>query len=318
MLGLLFQLRQQVEHVGGSALHHIVKAVDAGVLGGAFHGKLRHVHRRHMLCAAFGRVEGKGAGVGEAVQHRPPLGQPRHRLPVVFLIQKEACFLAVDEVHPIADAVFHDVRPRESRLRLVRQGKPALALRQTLFFPQGGVIAQVDTGNVLPVRPQHLHQNGQQPRLYALHAQAHHLRHQHGAEAIHRQPREAVRLPEDHPTAEQVFRLHHRFAVVPRVLHPPLPEGIVEAVVGVAGEQAAADEGAAVIKGRAEIRALAADHIGQPAVLHGAHKRRHLGGVYPRMSRRQCPLPLWGDAHLRVRSFSLHIRSCLSEKINSL
>ena len=94
-----------------------------------------------MLCPAPGGVQGKGTGVGEAVQHRPPPGQPRHRQPVVLLVQEEAGFLPVLHVHQIADAVFRDLR--HSRVRRCFAGKrePALALGQPFLFPQGDVIA---------------------------------------------------------------------------------------------------------------------------------------------------------------------------------
>ena len=82
-----------------------------------------------MLGAAPGGAEGEGAGVGEAIQHRAAHGKPRHRLAVVFLIQKESGFLSVDEIHPVADAVFHDVRPGEIGLGFSGQREPALALR---------------------------------------------------------------------------------------------------------------------------------------------------------------------------------------------
>ena len=148
----------------------------------------------------------------------------------------------------------------------------------------------------------------------ALHAQAQHLGHQHRAEAVHRQTREAVRLSEDDPAAEQVLRGHHALAVVPGVLHPALPKGVVKAVVGVAGEQPAADKGVAVIKSGAQICALTADDVRQAAVLHGACKLRHLSGVHPGVARLQGPLALGGDMYLGIGSFCLHNCIRLSKK----
>ena len=147
-----------------------------------------------------------------------------------------------------------------------------------------------------------------------LHAQAQHLHHQHRAEPVHCQPREAVRFSKDDPAAVQVLRGHDGLAVVPGVLHPALPKGIVKPVVGVAGEEPAADEGVAVIKARAEIGPLVADDIRQAAVLYRAGKLRHLRGIYPWVPRRQGALSLLRNMHLGIGSFCLHSPARLSEK----
>ena len=247
-------------------------------------------------------------------QYRPALGQPCHRPAVVFLIQEKSGFLPVYKVHPVADAVFHNIRPCEIGLGFSGQGEPALALCQPLLFPQGYIVAQVDAGNVLPVPAQHPDDDGQQSLPDTLHAQTQHLGHQYRAEAVHCQPRKAVRLPEDHPAAVQILRLHHALAVVPGILYPALPEGVVKPVVGIAGEEAAADERVAVIKARAEIGPLVADDIRQAAVLHRAGELRHLPGIYPRVPRRQGTLSFLGDMHLGIGSFCLHSPACLSKK----
>ena len=311
-LGLTGQGGQQVEHVGAQEIHLPVQAVAPGVLRRAVHGELAHVHRRHVPGAALGGVQGKGAGVGEAVQHRVTLGQPGHRPAVVLLIQKEPGFLAVDEVHGVCNAVFRNGHRVVVRRRLSGQGIPALALGHALLVPEGHVVAQVYAVDLLAVLPQHLHQRRENHVLPLRHAQAQHLGHQHRAEAVHRQAGEEVRLPEDDAAAEQVILRHHRLAVGPGVGRPPLPEGGVKGVVGVAAHQAAADGGMAVVKGGAQVAALAAHHVHQPTVGDAVLHLRHLSGIHPGVPLHQGRLPLGGDMHFFVGPLHLHGRHRLS------
>ena len=302
----LLQLGQQVEHVGGHAVHHLGQAVAGRVFPGTFHGELRHVHGGDAGRAAPGGVQGEGAGVGEAVQHRFAPGQPGHRLAVVLLVQEEAGFLAVFKVHGIADAVFHDVRAGEVRQRLSGQGIPALALGHALLVPQGSVVALIYPGDVLAVLPQDPDQLGEDHVLHPVQPQAQHLGHQHRAEPVHRQAREMVRLAENHPAAGQLLRGHDGLAVVPGVFHPPGPEVRIEPVIGVAGQQPHPDQGAAVVESGAQPAAPAAYHVHQVAVGGAAGNGGDLPLIDPGVAAGQGRLPLGGDGDLGIGSFSFH------------
>ena len=194
--------------------------------------------------------------MGEAVQHRPPPGQPRHRQPVVLLVQEEAGFLPVLHVHQIADAVFRDLR--HSRVRRCFAGKrePALALGQPFLFPQEQQV--LDT----------LHANGED-----LHAQK-------IVELVHCQPREGVCLPEDDAAGVQVLWRHHALSILPGPLELPAPEGLVEAIVRIPGEKTYSDFRVLGIKSRTKIPALPTHHVHHSAIVR-------LAGAIPGSPRRR-------------------------------
>ena len=259
-----------------------------------------------MLGAPQGGVEGKGAGVGEAVQHRPPLSQPGHRLAVVLLVQEKAGLLAVFHVHGVPHAVFHDLRQGRGRGLLAGQGEPALVLLQSLLFPQLHVVALVDAGDGLAVGAQHLYQHGQQLSLDLLHAVGEHLHREQIVEPVHRQAREAVRLAEDDAAAVQVLRPQHGLAVLPGPAELALPEGVVKAVVGVAGEEPHPDFGVLGQKAGAQVASLAAEHIHQGAVFHGAGLVGDFLAVDPGMSPVQRGLRLGRHRDAGIGSCCFH------------
>ena len=304
---LLRQLRQQVEHVGAHALHHAVQPVAPGVLCCAVHRELRHVHGGDVLCPASGGVQREGPRVGEAVQHRLAPGQPGHRQPVILLIQEEPGFLPVFKVHGVRDAVFRDVLGGALRQLLSRQSQPALALGHALQLPDGHVVALIHAPYRLPVLPQKAHQQGQHPVFDPLHAQAQHLRHQHALEPVHCQPRKAVRLAEDDAAAPAVRLAHHRFAVLPGVAQPPLPEGVARrVVVGVPGHQPHPDLGRAVVEPAAQPAALFGHHVHQRAVLRRAGHGQHLALIHPRVPAGDGLFALGRDGDDGIRSGSFH------------
>ena len=245
--------------------------------------------------------------MGEAVQHRLSLRQLCYRQPVVLLVQEEAGLLPVLKVHRIPYAVLRDVLGGALRRGLAGQHQPALALRHALQRPEGGVVAFVHAPDDLPVLPQDAYQQRQHPFLDTLHAQAQHLGHQHALEPVHRQPRKAVRLPEDDAAAPAVRLAHHRFAVVPGVAQPPFPEGIPRrVVVGVPRHQPHPYFGRAVIEPTAQPAALFRHHIHQAAVLRRAADRHHLALIDPRVPVHDGALPLGGDGDDGIRSGSFH------------
>ena len=271
-----------------------------------------------MLGSAPCSVQGKRAGVGEAVQHRPATGQLGHRLPVVLLIQKEAGFLPVFKVHSVADAIFNNIHRCKVRNLFTAHGMPALALFHTLQTTDGHVVALIYTHHVLSVGAQHLQQQGEQLLLDEFHAQTQHLRHQHALEPIHRQTGEAVGLSEDHPAAAAILRPHDGLAIVPCVLDAPPPEGLVEPVIGVSGQHPYPDAGAAVEKAAAQPTAPAADDVHQLSVGHGAAESRDLPLIDPWVSAHQSGLPLGGDGDLRIGTLRFHSGHLLSVKVSSL
>ena len=89
----------------------------------------------------------------------------------------------------------------------------------------------------IAVGAQELRQGRQQEVLDALHAHGEHLDGQDVVELVHGEPRKGIRLPKDDAAGVQVLRVHDALAVVPGPLELPPPEGLVEPVVGVAGDQ---------------------------------------------------------------------------------
>ena len=265
-LRLLLQRGQQVEHVGGHAVHCAGEAVARRVGPGHLHGGLRHIHGGDVLRPAHRGVQSEGSGVGEAVQHRPAPGDAPHRPAVVLLVQEEPGLLAVLHVYQIFHAVLRDLRHCRIRRRFPRQGIPPLALGQPLLLPQGHVVPEKDPADREPVRPEELRQRRQQDVLDPLHAHGQHLDGQQVVELVHRQSGKGICLPEDDPAGVQVLRRHHALPVFPGPLKLPAPEGGVELVIGVAGHQPHPDLGLFRQKARTQIPALFADHVHQAAV----------------------------------------------------
>ena len=305
---LLCERREEVKHVRRHALHHIAEPVALGVAACALHGELRYVHRRHMLCPTARGVERERTRVREAVEHRPPARELRHGEPVILLVEEKARFLPVFKVHGIADAAFRDIRLMEVGDGLTRQGIPSLPLLHALLFAQGDVVALIDARDLLPVGAQCLDEQPENHRLDAIHAETQHLRHEDIFKPVDREPGEVVRLAEDNPAAAAVLLAHHGLAVVPCVLHAPRPERAVKAVVRVAREEPHADHGAAVIKARAEVAPLPAEHVHKRAVLGALRRLRHLPGVDPRVAVHEGALALGRDGESRVGSLRFHLR----------
>ena len=278
---LLLQSGQQVKDIGRHALHHAFQTVACRIGPGHLHGGLRYVYCGDVGRTAQRGVQGKGSGVGKAVQHRLAPGQSGHRPAVVLLVQEEAGLLAVFHVYQVLHAVFRDLR--DGRVRGLLAGKmvPSLPLGQTLLFPQGHVIAQKHAPDGLPVLPQDADQQGQQKVLNVFHAHREDLHAQKVVELVHGQARESVRLAEDDPAGVQIRRVHDGLAVVPGPAELPLPKGLVEAVVGVSGEQTDPDLGVFGEKAGAQIPAFFAHHVHQAAVIGGTFRADDLRVIDP-------------------------------------
>ena len=306
---LPLQGRQQVEHVGGHAVHDLREAVARRVGPGHLHRGLGHIHSGDVLRASQSGVQSEGPGVGEAVQHGLSPGKTPHRPAVVLLIQKEPGLLAVLHVHQIPNAVLRDFRHRRRRRRLAGQGVPALALDQPLLFPQGDIVPQEDAPDGKAVGAQDLRQRRQQEVLDALHAHGEHLDGQKVVELVHGEPRKGIRLPEDDAAGVQVLRGHDALAVVPGPLELPPPEGLVEPVVGVAGDQPHPDLRPLRQKARAQIPALFADHVHQAAVFRLALRVCDLRVVHPGVAPENGCLRLGRDGVPGIIPLCFHARS---------
>ena len=182
---------------------------------------------------------------------------------------------------------------------------------QTLERADRGVVALENAGDRLAVGAQHVEQEREQQLLDPLDPDRERLRHEDVRKAVDRQPREAVGLAENHTAAAEILRAQHGFAVVPGVLHAPPPEGLVEAVVGVAGEEAQADLALAADEARAEILALLAHRVGERAVFARALLRDDLLGVDPGVPALDPARALRGHDEARICPISFHFKGTI-------
>ena len=181
--------------------------------------------------------------MGEAVEHAATAGKARDREAVILLVEEKAGLLAVLHVHAVIDAVLADLRHGARGHVPALEREPALPLLHTLKGADGRVVALENAVDHNAVLGENLDEQREQHLLDALHADGESLRDEQVFKAVHRQAGEAVRLPEDHPAAAEVLRPEDAFPVVPGPAELPLPEGLVKAVVGVAGEEADPDLG---------------------------------------------------------------------------
>ena len=201
--------------------------------------------------------------MGKAVQHPASPCQPGNGQSVILLVQEKTGFLAVFHVYPVKNSIFADLR--DGIWEGFTEIEPALVLLQALQLPDGHVVALKNAADRFAVLAQRLHQQGEQQVFDFFHSGGQGLGDQDIGEAVHRQPWEAVGLAEDDAAAGGIA-CHDGFAVRPGVLNTALPEGLVEAVVGVAGDQPHPDLALAADKTRAKIFPFFADGVHQGAV----------------------------------------------------
>ena len=109
----------------------------------------------------------------------------------------------------------------------------------------------------------------------------------------------------DQAAALEVGAGHDGLAVGDGVGHSAAPESGVEAVVGVAGEQADGDLGAFVIEASAHIGRAGKD-IHQTAVLRRPRLPCQFGPVYPRVAVLDGSFPFRGDLYRRIAALLFH------------
>ena len=262
----------------------------------------------HELRAARGGVQAEGSHVAEAVEHAPAGRDLAHGAAVVLLVEEEAGLLAVLEVEVKAQAVLahHEARG----LRRGQAVPPALVLRQALLGSGRAVVALVDRVDLLAVRGEGVHERAVDHGAQALHAHGAHLRDQHVLVAVGHEAGQVVGFGEGHAAAGgirlgagEAAAAHRDAAVLPRPRDAARPEGVVEAVVGVAAHHADADLGLL----REQARALPG-----AVLLEDVHDRAVLGGLRGDDLALEDPrVPAGERARRLARNDDAGIRTCL-------
>ena len=302
-MAFFFEAGQKFEGILAEEVH-VGQAVALRVPLGHGDGVGADVRCRDPGCAAAGCVEGKAAGVGEAVQHGVAGGEAGDCPAVVLLVEEEAGLLAVLEIDVVVDAVLADLGLGGGGVALTRQLEPALALLEALFGTQGLVVPLVDAVDGLAVGPQDFGEEGEEDRLQLLHADAEGLGDEDVVEAVHGQAGELVGLAEDDPAGREVGRLEDGLAVGPGVLDAAAPEAGVEGVVGVAGDEADADLALERDEAGAEVSALRAHHVGEGSVFRLCLRElEDVVLVHPRMSAHEAGLGFFVYFINRIAAF---------------
>ena len=68
-------------------------------------GSLAYIDTANKRCSSRCGIEAKGADVGKTIEYTAIFCKPPHSAAVVFLVEKEACFLAIFEIKVESDAV---------------------------------------------------------------------------------------------------------------------------------------------------------------------------------------------------------------------
>ena len=248
--------------------------------------------------------------MAEAVHHARTGGEARDGGAVVLLIEEEARLLAVLKVEPVEYAVLahRDARGAGNARRAI---PPAHAQVEALLLADGGVAALEDGAHVLAVLAQHAQGEPVEHLAPELHAVGAHLCDQHILVAVDHEARQPVRLGEDHAAAVQIGA-HDAAAHLPCPAHLALPERIVDAVVGIARDDAHADTAQARVESGALPGAVLLDDVDDGAVLDlgGAvgkvGESEHLAVEEPDMPGSEAAGGLACDDDLRIRALLLH------------
>ena len=173
----LLQPGKKVEDIGTLKLNLFCQAVEGSVFPGLVYCQLRGVHAQHMCGPCQTGVEGKGPGVGKAVQHLLWLDAAAEILdsqPVVFLVQEEAGFLAVLHIHHIPDSIFKDFH-----LGVKCISHESLMALHSLLQTDLGIAALVDAADGNPVLRHDLSELVHNDRLQSVDSQGQGFHHQH-------------------------------------------------------------------------------------------------------------------------------------------
>jgi len=249
--------------------------------------------------------------MGEAVQNPSPRSQPGRGGPVILLVQEETRLLSGKIIHIVGDPVLADQHvPVGFPGQALPMEKPHEGLHP-LFPAQGGIAALIDRADLLPLVAQQSHQMGQEHIPAHRHAQAVDLHGQHILKPVHRDAGKAVRLPEQEPAAGEILP-HDRTPVIQRIPEAAGPEGLVQLIVGVSGDDAHEDLAAAVIKAGSQVLPFSGiDVRGLP--VRTPLPGNSFFGIHPGVSSSQALFRLGRDGDRRIRThgsllLSAHIR----------
>ena len=238
----------------------------------------------------------------KAIQHPASAGQLGRCLPVVLLVQKKTGLLPLDVVHIIFYPVFGNGHmPAQVGFQPLHLVK-ALSLLQSFQRSYGHIISLVDRVNLLVVLPQQFHQRPVHPVFAALHAQGKHLRHQYVFKAIHRQPRELIRLAKNKAAAAVIHRAHHRFTVIQRIAHPPPEKRLIKGIIGIAADDPHPDFGVIIHPAGAQVPPFITHHIHHITILVSALHGGHFLPIHPGVAGPQAALRLRGNGKYRIFS----------------
>ncbi len=166
----------------------------------------------------------------------------------------------------------------------------------------GHIVSLVDRINLLAVLPQQLHQRPVHPVFAALHTQGKHLRHQYVFKAIHRQPRELIRLAKNKAAAAVIHRAHHRFTVIQRIAHPPPEKRLIKGIIGIAADDPHPDFGVIIHPAGAQVPPFITHHIHHITILVSALHGGHFLPIHPGVAGPQAALRLRGNGKYRIFS----------------
>ena len=173
VMALVFsQVREQIEDVGLLVRDDGFQAIAADVLVSHVDGFLGNIDSCDAGRSALGRIKGKGSGMSEAVQDMFADSDFGDSQAVVFLIQEEACLLAIFDVYVIKDAVFVDCRQNAARLRQEVRFIPAFILFHAIQFADFDVISFVNTADCDTHSGQFIDEGLEDDRFHLVHAVA--------------------------------------------------------------------------------------------------------------------------------------------------
>ena len=158
--------------------------------------QLGSIHAQHLFCPGKACIQGKGTGMGKAVQHLRVFRQALDSQTVVFLIQEEAGLLAVFDIHLVADAVFHNLH-----LGVKLRSDETFSLLHTFFFALFGIASLVDAADDHAVLRQHFLDEAHQVLFHPVNTQRQGLNHDHIGKLVHHKSRQEICLTENQAAA---------------------------------------------------------------------------------------------------------------------
>lgn len=228
---------QQVKDVGGGEMN-IGKVIQLCVFGGTFTGVFTDINAVDIGCVIVTCVQGKAAGVGEAVKYFLPFDKGRDGSPVFLLIEEETGLLSVLDIDQKTNAVFADLS--EIIDHTVEQTG---LLLKTFQIADGSIVTLPDAAGMHFLN-QRIDDDGQK----TLHAEAHALEGEDTTEAVHNQTGKTVGLGIDESAG---IHIRKAAAVIDGAAYALPDEAIVDALIP-EGKKTKADLGHGIVERTAE------------------------------------------------------------------